>query len=490
MVNVTGSTLVSWPGRWRQIHERGDNGEVFKPYLTVLSHRGAKAFSAAGVLARLPMSMVPLCIVLLVEHYYGGFGLAGRVAAVYTVCQAICSPQLAKLVDAHGQAKVMRPALALAMISLAAFVVATTSQALSALLYLTAGLTGCGVGSMGAMVRARWSTIVSDPRQLHTAFSLESTLDEVVFVVGPVLATTLATLINPAAGLIVALVATGGGGWWFLSQRATEPKSSGRSIRDGGPSVLRHGPVVVVAIIFIGVGIIFGAIDVATVAYAKDQGSPGLAGPILATLAGGSLVAGFLYGARTFTMPAWKRFVIGCVALSLSVCVLFLVYSLATLTLVMFLAGLTIAPTLISGNAVVHDTVSADRLTEGLTWVGTAIGVGFAIGSSVAGYAVDRFGAHESYAVVIAAGLVATVLALAGVPVLRRSEEAPGPDSGSGSADGHTQRAGVKSTADGSGPAATPADDRVVPGVDLDSGRTRIPGATSNTESGAGPHPG
>lgn len=401
------------------------NRLVLKPYLAVLSYRGAKAFSAAGVLARLPMSMVVLSIVLLVEHYYDGFGPAGRVAATYTIFQAICSPQIAKLVDVYGQRKIMQPALIIAIISLSAFVFVTTNRAPAIWLYITAAFTGAFIGSMGAMVRARWTNIVDDPRHLHTAFSLESTLDELVFVVGPVMATTLAAAFSPVLGMVVAIVATGVGGFSFLAQRATEPTPAGRVRGQRLTSVLRLPPVVVVALIFGGMGIIFGATDVATVAYTKELGNPAMAGPILAAMAAGSLVAAFIYGARNFVMPAWKRLVIGCVLLSASVSLLFFVYSLPLLALVMFGAGFTIAPTLITGNQVVHETVPSNRLTEGLTWVGTAMGVGFSIGSSVTGQVVDNLGAHPAYGVVVGAGILSAIVGLGCASLLRRTANTP-----------------------------------------------------------------
>lgn len=392
---------------------------MLAPYARVLGIPGALKFSSAGVLARLPISMVSLSIVLMVSALYHEYGLAGRITATFAVAQAVCAPQLAKLVDSRGQARVMRPALTVAMTSLVAMVVAAGLDAHPAWLYLTAALTGATTGSMGAMVRARWSAVLDNPRDLHTAYSFESALDELVFVVGPVLATALATAVSPTAGLIVAIVASGAGGFWLLSQRATEPAPGPRG--DGTPrrSVMRSGGMITVAVVFVALGVIFGASDVATVAFAGAHGARGWAGAMLAVMAAGSLLSGLFYGVRQWVRPLWQRFVIGVVALAVGVSLFGLVTTLPVLAVVMFVTGFAIAPSIITGNALVQQIAPAHRLTEGLAWVSTAIGVGFAAGTSLAGSAVDVYGPRGGYTVVMAAGITAALLALATIGVLR-----------------------------------------------------------------------
>src|SRR6188768_4282531 len=127
---------------------------MLQPYRDVLTRPGALAFSGAGVLARLPMSMVGIGIVLMISALYGSYGLAGRVSAVYVVAQALCSPQLARLVDRHGQARVMRPAVAVASVGLVTLVVAARADSNPWLLYVAAAVTGAAVGSFGSLVRA------------------------------------------------------------------------------------------------------------------------------------------------------------------------------------------------------------------------------------------------------------------------------------------------------------------------------------------------
>src|SRR5919107_5547386 len=181
------------------------------------------AFSASGVLARLPIAMVGIGIVLMISSLTGSYGLAGRVSAVYVIANALCGPRIARVVDRHGQARVMRPAIAVSTLGLLALVLTATGGADHGWLYLTAVAAGAPAGSFGALVRARWSHVLRDPREVHTAYSLESALDELVFVVGPVLATALATSVAPAAGHLVPMGAAVGGGDLFPPLGGTEP---------------------------------------------------------------------------------------------------------------------------------------------------------------------------------------------------------------------------------------------------------------------------
>lgn len=398
------------------------------PYADVLSEPGALRFSAAGVVARLPMSMVGIGTILMIQTLYGSYALAGRVSAVLVVAQAIASPQLARYVDRVGQRKVMLPMLALASLGLVGLVVTAVLRLPEAWLYVFAAVAGATQGSYGSMVRARWSHALSNPRRLHTAYSLEAALDELVFVVGPVLATFLATSVTASAGLVVPLVAAVVGGLWFLSQRATEPPVLPPAVAgERHRSAILMPGMIVLAVIFVAMGTIFGATDVSTIAFAEEQDAKGMSGAILAVFALGSLISGLAYGARHWVSPLWKRFVVGMLALAVGVSLFFFVTSLPMLAVVMFVTGFAIAPTLVNGNNLVQNLVAPHQLTEGLAWVGTSLGVGVSVGASVAGSRIDAAGSHAGFEVVMLAAAVAVVACLVALPSLRR-RAAQGPE--------------------------------------------------------------
>lgn len=391
-------------------------------YRRVLSRDGALAFSGAGGVARLPISMVGIGIVLAVSSLYDSYALAGRVSAVLVVTSALTAPLIARLVDRHGQARVMFPVLAVSTVGLTSLVVALLARAPEPVLYATAVVSGI-TGQFGSLVRARWSHLLrGDGDALHTAYSFEAALDEVVFIVGPATATILATSVAPTAGIVVPLVAGLVGGTWLLVQRRTEPPPSGRHA-EGGRSLVRLPGMLVLVVVFLAMGAIFGATDVSTVAFSEEAGHKSAAGFILAVFAAGSLVSGLLYGARSWVRPLWVRFGIGMVALTVGVSLFVLVHALWALAAVMFVTGFAIAPTLINGNGLVQELVPAARLTEGLTWVGTSLGVGVSIGSSLAGSRIDAQGSHGGFLVVVVAGVAALVATVASLRTLRRVHE-------------------------------------------------------------------
>ena len=392
---------------------------MLQPYRDVLARPGALAFSSAGVLARLPMSMVGIAVVLAVSEIYGSYGLAGQITAVYVIVHSICAPLLARLVDRHGQARVMRPAIGVAAVGLVGLIAALLVEASPWLLFAAAIVTGSSIGSVGALVRARWTHVLRDPQAIHTAYSLEAALDEFVFVVGPIVAAVLATNVAPTAGLWIPTIALLTGGMLLFAQHATEPPVVRRDPEVPRGSILAAGGMVVLSVVFAGIGSIFGATDVATVAFAEEQGAKSSAGLVLAVFALGSMLSGLAYGLRHWLSPLWRRFAIGVVGLGVGASLFLLVTSLPMLAAVMFVTGFSIAPTLVNGNNLVQALVPHEQLTEGLTWVGTALGVGVSIGASVAGGAIDRVGSHGGFLVVIGSAGLAVVAALIALPTLR-----------------------------------------------------------------------
>lgn len=390
------------------------------PYVAVLRTPGALKFSAAGALARLPMSMVAIGAVLMVQGLYDSYAMAGRIAAVLGLAQAFLAPQIGRWVDRRGQRTVLLPALLVSVVGLGGLITAAVLGAPEWVLWPFAVLAGGSQGSYGSMVRARWNYALDDPRGLHTAYSLESSIDELVFIVGPVLATMLATAVAAPSALVVAGMAAAVGGLLFVVQRATEPPVV---VPD---AEVRHRPVIlipgmpVMVLVFVAMGMIFGSMEVTTVAFAEELGDKGMSGVVLAVFALGSMLAGLTYGARHFTSPAWRRFVIGMAALGPGVSLYLLAESLWVLAIVMFVAGLAAAPTIITGNGLVQDMVGKHQLTEALTWVGTSIGIGASLGASVAGARIDVAGADAGFLVTVGAGWFATLLTLAASRTLRR----------------------------------------------------------------------
>ncbi|MDP9440519.1 MAG: hypothetical protein M3P49_17565, partial [Actinomycetota bacterium] len=227
---------------------------------------------------------------------------------------------------------------------------------------------GAAVLPVGSLVRARWAGLVGGTPALDTAFALESVLDEAVFVVGPVLVTALAVGVAPAAGLLGPLAFVVVGSLYLAVQESTEPGPSPKSRRAGRLAVLTSG--LLVLILTCGaVGISLSVIDVGMVAFARERGSPGAAGPLLALFATGSMLAGLAYGAREWRTPHDLRFLIATTALCAGTVPILLADGIATMALSVAIAGVGIAPALIASSTLVEELLPRAALVEGLTWV-------------------------------------------------------------------------------------------------------------------------
>ena len=407
-------------------------------YRTILIHPGARSFTSAGLIARFPMSMVGISTILAVEELYGSYTAAGLVSAANFVAMAIGAPILARCVDRYGQSRVMLPAVLVSSLSLVGLAVAAAVHAHLGILAALSALAGGLAGSMGSLVRARWTAMLTRPEEVHAAFSLEAALDEVAFILGPVLATALCTtpFLPVTSGWVCCVVMQLFGGLWFLGQRATEPAphparsqhtaeaEDAEQSRKGStthPPVMRYGAMVATAIVFLILGALFGANDVAAVAFATEAGHKSASGLVLAVWGVGSFIAALLYGARTWGWPLWKQFMTGTAALAIGTSTFVLAPNLVVLSVLALLTGLAIAPTLTSGNNIIQVTVAPSQLTEGLAWVSTALNVGVSIGSLLAGQAADAGGSHAGYLAVAGFGWAAVLAGVVGLPALKRA---------------------------------------------------------------------
>ena len=307
-----------------------------------------------------------------------------------------------------------------------------------------AALAGGLSGSMGSLVRSRWTTVVTRPEDVHTAFSLEAAFDEVALIIGPVLTTALCTssMLPVTSGWIASLSLQLIGGLWFLFQRGTEPEPHPRRRRGGAPDgspgepqegspqdddaqphrpVLSHGAAFAVLVAFLFSGALFGASDVASVAFATEAGRKSASGALLAAWSVGSLMSALIYGSRSWRWPLWKQFLAGTTALAIGASLLPLAPGLVVLGALMAITGMAIAPTITTGNNIVQATVAPSQLTEGLAWISTSLNVGVSLGSLLGGRAVDIGGSRGGYLVVAVCAWFAVAATLAGLRVLRRA---------------------------------------------------------------------
>jgi MFS family permease len=386
------------------------------PYAVIFRARGAKGFALAAFLARMPMAMAPIGIIAMLSQTHGEYWLAGAVAAVYGIGNALIAPQLSRLVDRLGQSRVLVPSTLVAAISFAVLILANMQQWPIWTLF-AAALGAATMPSFPAMVRARWSELFRDRPELNTAFAFESAADELVYIAGASFSVGLSVALFPEAGMVASTLALVLGSLAFIVQKATEPAIRPAGEGAGG-SAIRQRAVQIVTLALVFVGAIFATAEVSAVAITEALGEPGAASLVIGVYAMGSFVVGLIVGALNIRMALQRQLAIALGILALTAWPLLIADTVPFLAIAVFVSGLAISPTFITAFGLIERRVPAAMLTEGITWVMTGIGIGMALGAFAAGLVVDAFGPQNGFWVSVVAGALAFLTVLLGQRVL------------------------------------------------------------------------
>ncbi|MER7954432.1 MFS transporter [Streptomyces sp. NPDC096030] len=374
-------------------------------YRRLFAVPGARAFTLGNLVARLPMGMFTVSAVIMIAGAYGSYALAGAVTATGMAAIAVVAPWTARLVDRYGQARVAVPAAALAALGSLALLLCVHHRAPAWTLFVAYAATATSPNT-GGMSRARWAHLLRhEPSTLHTANAFEQAVDELCFMLGPVLAAFLCTALFPEAGTLAGAVLLLTGVLVFTAQRSTEPPATPRSATARG-SLLRGAGTLPLLGVFLTMGAVFGAMEVVALAHVDGPA----AGPILALQAAGSCAAGLVYG-RTGRSGRLRTCLVAMTCLMAMPFLGAATGSLLALAAGLLVAGMATAPTMVTGMALVQRLTPAGRLNEGMTLAVTALLAGVAVGSATGGWAAEH-APSTVYAFLIPTA--AAALALAG----------------------------------------------------------------------------
>ncbi|WP_414683772.1 MFS transporter [Microbacterium sp.] len=376
---------------------------------------------AAQLTARFPMGMTSLAVLLHVQHTTGSYGDAGLVLAAASVGQAVAGPVTSRWMGSWG----IRQVLALTTVVCAASITALSLlPPLLPLDMVLGALAGISTPPVQSAVRTIYPKLVNST-QLTPLFSLDASLQEIIWIVAPVLVTFVSTQISTVVGLLMIVVILLGGGAWFILSPEVGRVRIPRSRRAFGRVLLR--PAVLLATI-IGF-LLIGACAAVEAGVVATFGHGGLdAGLVLAVFSLGSLAGGLLSGSIPIGRWAMTRrlaIVAGGLALTLvSLDVWWLGGSLVV-------AGIGIAPALAVLFAMTSASVKFSDTAEAFGWVGTGQLIGAAAGSAIAGFLIDGAGSVGAFITAIgfaAVGLVVAVVFVRGFPDLRFRDASPIPD--------------------------------------------------------------
>ena len=376
---------------------------------SIASSAALRRLFATSILARLPLEMLSIGLLVHAHHLTGSFAAAGVVSGVYAVAVGVGGPLLGQLVDRRGQTSVLLASAGVSAALLLAIAVQPAGASLAVLLALAAGI-GLVTPPVGACLRTQLPALLSDPSAVRAAYALETSVVELTFIFGPPLALCIGALWSTGAALgaggIVLLLATTA----FAAQPASRNWRPAPAERRPSQGSLGEPAMRALVIVLIAVGVLLGAGEVAVVAAAKTLGSTTAAAPLLAlwgvgSFAGGLLAARLGGGART---AAGLALVLGALTAG-HLALIPAAGSVVALGGVLLLAGATIAPTEATIYAMVDHAAPAETMTEAFAWLATAMAVGAAVGAACAGLLVDAAGPAAGFALAGGAGGVAVL---------------------------------------------------------------------------------
>lgn len=376
---------------------------------TVLHLPGAVRAFIPALLGRSALAMAGLGLILAVHSSTGSFVFAGIASAAFGLANVIAAPWRARAVDRWGQ---RRSLLVLGSVQALGFAGLAFAAILSAPFTVWIGLAviiGLFAPPLGAAMRVIWADLTIAGDQRKKAFSVDAVAEELLFVIGPVLIAAIIATTSASVGMLVtgAVVLLGTIG---LITSAASARQHGRQRRvEVGRRPLRQPGFVRVLCVLAGVGCVLGVVEIVAPAVAEDHSISAASGWLLAAFAAGSALGGVLYGQLRWAASLGTKMLLLCVGMGLVAVAASQARPPMLFALALLVLGLFLAPSLITGYLVADAMVSEDSRTESSAWINTAVNMGAACASGVAGLIIDGTSAPLPLLVV---GILAVAVAV------------------------------------------------------------------------------
>jgi len=370
--------------------------------------------------------MTMLSITFVIVHVKHSYTLAGTVATGGALISAIFSPTWSRYADRLGQRKVLRFTIPFYISFDLIFLIAISKHAPTYIWMTSIFLAEIFLPNIGGLIRRRWLWVLGDDRvQINTAYSYEALMDEIIFIVGPIVASSAATFISPAAGMILGFTFMAIGTSIVITQRSTEPTpfqkdDSAAGKEEHGGFVLRMPVVQAVFIPFIFLGAFFSATNLSVVGYSQQHHHSSYTGLVLAIWAAGSGVAAIFNGSIKWKISDASRFRINLFAILFLSLPFFFIHSMVLLSVALFISGFGVAPLIVAGYNVAEKSVPEGRVTETLSWVIAGLSLGAALPGTLTGHIIDSQGASKAFIVPIVCLVIANLVTIPYLKTWRR----------------------------------------------------------------------
>jgi MFS family permease len=390
-----------------------------KRYADILRAPYVAALISSALLARLPIGINALAIVLYLREETGSFVIAGAVAGTLAAGSGVGAPVAGRLVDRLGARRVLLPLAVVHAVALGAIVGLTELGAPTVVLVLCGFTAGFAIPPTSSVLRSQWTNLL-EPRLHQAAYALDSTMIELIFISGPLLTAAITAVASPAAALIVSAVAVITGTAIFTALPPTRAIEIEPHESKGLLGALASPGVRTLVYTSLPAGVGIGILEVGIPAFSREQGAAATAGVLLAIWSFGSGVGGLLYGTLPRRRGVHRAHLLVAALLPLTLLPLAAASSVAVMALLVLPAGCCIAPLLATRNELVGGVAPPGMRTEAYTWPITAFVGGISIGAALAGVLVEGPGWRTAF--VVAAGFAAAGAVLA---VLRRRTVIP-----------------------------------------------------------------